>query len=697
MTNQHHHFLPTFTFLLVAYLMTASVSYSQDMQQGYHLLETGQFASAEVFFQEILAEYPADRTARLCYARAVGLHNDPARAISLFISLSNDYPEDKEVFINLAESYLWNRDYPLGQKAYETLYHIYPEDLAILVGLANSHALQKQYSISYNYLEQALSIDSIDISASTSMQYTRLGLAQEASHLYDYDQADSILAENLKLPVDLIPTYLSQANLALSQNAIKSAEVLFSKVVDQDSTNISGINGLSLTHYLLDHNQKSQTYSIQAIELVEELVNTDQSLQQATISQLLQRLIWNHDYSTAKSKSQSYLDSGAIDRLTYVALQSRIAMQQKRYKVAKNQYHELIKLDTRSTEGWIGIVQSMVALDSIPEAYKTVQHAQNVIGKHPTLTQLSQGINNRLRPALNSQIYYNRDSAKDQAINIRLSPVIPLGLRIALLASYQYRSTSNLDSNNHNGTQIFRSGLRYALRPNTTLSGQIGIVQGLETIGDVGSILSSDFSVQSKLRLQDIQLGYRSGLQDYNTNLINNRISFQTGYLKYSFTTLKGFGMYSELQQNIFSDENRSTFGLLSFYQQVKRRPFAKLGFNFQYLSFNESKPTTYFSPEQFYTGEVFVDIVRSEDMFLGKGLTYLITVASGLQFIDEGISNTYRMNFSLGYRWESGISLSCYGLRSNVATSSFGGFTYNEGGIKTTLYLTKNPLITID
>ena len=46
--------------------------YSQDMKTGFTYLETGKYEEAEVFFKEVLNSYPTNKTARLCYGRAIG-------------------------------------------------------------------------------------------------------------------------------------------------------------------------------------------------------------------------------------------------------------------------------------------------------------------------------------------------------------------------------------------------------------------------------------------------------------------------------------------------------------------------------------------------------------------------------------------------------------------------------------------------
>jgi tetratricopeptide (TPR) repeat protein len=661
---------------------------SQEMQIGFDHLEKGRFKEAVDFFEETLTQYPENRTARLCYARALGLHNDPKSATELFLELEEDYPTDQEIKINLAESYLWNGDYKTGQSLYSKLHKEMPDNMGVLIGLSNSYALQTRYKEAYDYLKKALAIDPNNIGASTSMQYARLGLANEAIQRYDYTSAEQILNENLDLPVDLTPTYLTQANLALNQNDTKTAHRIFKKIFEADNSNLLSLNGLSLTNYLLDHNKKSRQYTNQAMTILQGTEDIDSNIRSATTLQYLQSLIWNHDYSIALAETNSYLDQKYIDTTAATSITTRAAMQQKKFTESLDGYKKLTKMDSDNAEGWIGTVQSLIALDRLSMAREMIPIAKENIGQHPTLNNLTTQVNNAFSPSADTHTWYNTDSGNDQAINFEISPTIPIGKRLSFLTNYRYRNTWQ-SGNNSSTIHAFQAGLRYRLKAHTHLSGLFGFVDNQGAMPSFNNMPAINIDLKTKINdKHPLEIGYRSGVLDYNTNLISNAISNQTGYLKYGFSTLKGFGIYTEVNQNFLSDSNRNIFAFLSLYQQIKRIPFIKLGVNTQYLSFNEEVPLSYFSPDKFYAGELFMDIVRSDDMFLGKGITYLITIAGGIQSINSETSTTYRTNASIGYRWNSGITLSLYGLRSNVASSSIGGFTYNQFGIRTKLFL---------
>ena len=64
-----------YSTLLIAFFISFC-GVSQEMKKGFTYLETGKFKQAETFFETVLQTYPSNKTARLCYGRAVGLNGN---------------------------------------------------------------------------------------------------------------------------------------------------------------------------------------------------------------------------------------------------------------------------------------------------------------------------------------------------------------------------------------------------------------------------------------------------------------------------------------------------------------------------------------------------------------------------------------------------------------------------------------------
>jgi tetratricopeptide (TPR) repeat protein len=110
-----------FKTVAVALLLISHFAQSQNMNEGFAHLEKGEFNLAENFFSSILKDYPKNKTARLCYARAVGLNKQPEKALQLFVNLKTEFPDDLEIKLNYAESLLWNKNFADAKTYYSDL------------------------------------------------------------------------------------------------------------------------------------------------------------------------------------------------------------------------------------------------------------------------------------------------------------------------------------------------------------------------------------------------------------------------------------------------------------------------------------------------------------------------------------------------------------------------------------------------
>ena len=98
-------------YYLLFFISSSFLAFSQDMQEGYTYLETAKYQQAEIFFNNILEKYPDNKTARLCYGRAIGLNGKSEEAKFIFTILLEDYPSDFEVKLNYGEALLWNSNF----------------------------------------------------------------------------------------------------------------------------------------------------------------------------------------------------------------------------------------------------------------------------------------------------------------------------------------------------------------------------------------------------------------------------------------------------------------------------------------------------------------------------------------------------------------------------------------------------------
>ncbi|GAB1855953.1 hypothetical protein MHTCC0001_07880 [Flavobacteriaceae bacterium MHTCC 0001] len=128
------------------------------MTKGFTYLEKGNYTNAITFFEDILKDYPDDKTVQLCYGRAIGLSGDAQNAKAIFTDLLKQYPNDFEIALNYAESLLWDNDFDLAKPYYENLIAKNNQSFHALLGYANTLSNLKLYEGALTFVNKALAV-----------------------------------------------------------------------------------------------------------------------------------------------------------------------------------------------------------------------------------------------------------------------------------------------------------------------------------------------------------------------------------------------------------------------------------------------------------------------------------------------------------------------------------------------------------
>ena len=152
-----------------------------------------------MFFETVLKEYPENKTAKLCYGRAVGLLGNSEKAVSIFTDLLKVYPSDFEIKLNYAESLLWNKNYSDAKTFYEGLIKEDDKSFPALLGYANTLSNLKIYDKALIFVNQALEVLPGNPNALTSKKYIYLGYAYQNQQAQNYEEAEKLLKENVHL------------------------------------------------------------------------------------------------------------------------------------------------------------------------------------------------------------------------------------------------------------------------------------------------------------------------------------------------------------------------------------------------------------------------------------------------------------------------------------------------------------------
>lgn len=678
----------TFTFLIT---ISSFFCFSQEMQEGFTYLETGKYNKAELFFKNILIDYPNNKTARLCLGRSIGLNGKPEKANLLFRNLLTDYPNDFEIKLNYGESLLWNGDFLKAKNYFQNLIIENNKSFPALLSYANTLSNLKEYKEALIYINKALEVSPGNPNALNSKKYIYLGYAYKKQQNQEYDEAELLLKENLTLHNNDKTTLLNLANLYLITNRLEDSKKTYNLLLQNPNNKINALNGLSLISHLNAKEKKALQLSLQAFNSLEE--KTDTILVQQTTERYIQALIWNGEYKLAKTLIKK---SNIIEptKNWILALRATLNTYKSDFKKSLTDYNQILENDSISFDGNLGKANSLKALGFYNNAYISAENTLKFHMGQKDATSFIKNLDITFTPSYEAKTLYTFDNGDNEAIAFNNKIEFPMSTKLKILGNYNYRNTSNKITNNKATSNDLSIGLSYQLSPNITFQSLAGITSAEATTNNYTQFLT-DISIKiTPFKLQNLNIGYKRELQSFNAELLDQEIIQNNFYVNYNMNTNFNLGLFSQYFYTSQNDNNSRNLLFTSLYYTILKSPSLKTGLNYQYITFKNQVPVIYFSPEKFNAAEIFINLIKDETITKPKEWFYELTAATGLQYIENNSSqNTYRIQAKLGYKFTNRCLANLFGTRSNIASATAAGFTFNELGVRFKWLLFKNPV----
>ncbi|QNM86901.1 hypothetical protein H9W90_07265 [Polaribacter pectinis] len=677
-------------FLLLFF--TSIIGFSQNMQDGFTYLETGKYKQAEIFFKEILKEYPTNKTARLCYGRAIGLNGKSKKAVILFTDLLADYPTDFEVKLNYAESLLWDKNYAVAKVFYEKLLKENDQSFPALLGYANTLSNLKKFENAIIYVDKALEVIPGNANALVSKKYMRLGLANDKVNSQNYLEAEQILKENFTDFKNDKDTLLNLANLYLISNQTEKAKETYEIIGKNPVDKLTSLNGISLSYHLNGNDKEALKVSKSAFDLINK--NTDETLKQLTTERYIQALIWNKKYRLAKEEINKLVIKNITPDNWILSLRATLNIYKSDFKKSIADYNLILKKDSASFDGNLGKANALKASGYFNDAYKSAENTLGFYKKQKDATNFIKQLDLSFTPYLETKASYSFDNGNNEAYSYSANIEVPFTTKFKVLASYNYRTTANSVNDINANSNNFLAGISYQLLNNLTFKGNIGVTSSQAETTNYNQLLA-DFSFDIKpFKLQNLAIGYKREIQNFNAELLDREIVQNNYLLNYSLNTNFKLGWFTQYYYTTQNDNNERNLLFTSLYYTILEKPSLKAGINYQNISFKNQVPTIYFSPSKFNAVEVFFNIIKDENVTKNNEWFYELTAATGFQYIEnDKKQSTYRIQGKLGYRFSERSVLNFYGVQSNIASATAAGFTFTEIGLRFKWYIFKQPL----
>ncbi|TYP96713.1 tetratricopeptide repeat protein [Tenacibaculum adriaticum] len=682
-------FLITITLILS---INFSVLAQIDMKQGFNYLETGKYVEAETFFKTILNEFPTNKTAKLCYGRAVGLNGDAEKAVTIFTDLLKKYPNDFEIKLNYAESLLWSSQFNKAKGYYKNLVTEEPKSFSALLGYANTLSNLKEYENALTYVNKALEVSPGNPNALTSKKYIRLGYAYQFQQKQDYNKALTILDQNLsefKLDKE---TLLNKANVYLIKNEPKNAEKAYFLLATNKKDSIIALNGLSLVSHLQNKEKDALKTVEKALEKTSS-IKDDSLLVNQTKERYIQALIWNQKYKTAEKEINQLLKTSPNENWI-LSLRATLGMYRSDFKECIADYNQILKNDSISFDGNLGGANAQLANGNENGAYNAVFKTLEVFPNQKDAMGFLKKLNEDFTPFIEEKLAYTFDNGNNNSFSSTTSLIFPFSTKLKATANYQYRTTENTVTKNKANSNNLTFGLTYKIHPKITFNSSLGINKANSFTNNYEQLLVDVNFKLKPLKLQDLEIGYKREIQNFNADLLDKEIVTNNYYANYNISSNFNLGWFTQFFHTTQNDGNARNLLFTSLYYNFLKKPALKGGINYQFISFKDQVPTIYFSPEKFNAIEIFADLLKDEKITKPKNWFYGLNGASGFQFIEDNKRQlTYRIQSKIGYKFSDRLLMNLFGQHTNIASATASGFTFTEIGLRIKWYITKKPI----
>ncbi len=173
-----------------------------------------------------------------------------------------------------------------------------------------------------------------------------------------------------------------------------------------------------------------------------------------------------------------------------------------------------------------------------------------------------------------------------------------------------------------------------------------------------------------------IAVSYNSEVLSFTSSLLKNNIRVHNlGAMTHLLLTART-GVYSQGGYAFIGDGNRRAQWFGSLYHLFRTEPNVKVGWNYSYLHFSNRDITTYFSPDQYLSTELFAEVQYKKPEW--SNFFCNTQGALGIQQIEkQNWESAYRFEVQAGFNRRH-MDLSLNYRRSNVAFNSGTGYQFD-------------------
>lgn len=655
-----------------------------DYKAGFEMLEKGDFEAATQFFEKAVEKYPEDKTANLCYGRAVGLYNNPLKAEKIFEDLLGKFPNDYELELNLAESYMWQKQFASADSLYAYLVEKDTTNFVARLGLANATTSLKKHQTAVAAIEKALEISPGNPSALVSKKYIYLAYADDFRSQQNYSLAHQNLDKiDALFPLDK-DILLTKAVVFLNQQKPRSAQKIYDKLIANDIALVQAYNGKSYCNTLLQQSAEGLKYASLSVENIDS--ETDKNIAFDAKLNRLNTLALNSNFSEARK----YLAELSIENpedLRFQLASARLDMWQWNYKDAEEKYRNLLEKDSDETAILIEYADALRGINKRKEAITILEQATQQDSTLLDVEKNLQYLKYQQKAHFTTKNNYSTDAGGNRSFDSKNNLYLVHSDKHQTLVGVNLRSAWNTPTEGITqttaNTATFWLGQMWQPHFRLKLSAKIGVLSAtalenqrknsLQFYGDAKYAIS---------KWQQAEFSYARAQFNYNADLIFSQIGTNDFTFTHHIYSPWKVGLYSQYIFTTQSDDNQRNLLYASLYYNLLQVPILKIGLNFNWFQYKTQKPELYFSPEKFSALSFFVqfhNLDKQHDKF-----RYHFMGAVGSQQIENNDRQaTQLLDIKLGYDFSNRFLIMAHYMYSSAAQENITGFSFNQIGLQ--------------
>ena len=650
------------------------------MQKGFDFLEQGELAQAEEFFKEYLLTTPEDRTANICYARAIGLQGKTDAAEDIFIRLDRKYPKDYEIGLNLAECYMWKKETDNALNKYNELLQSDPNNYVANLGYANALSSKKSYALSKKYIDKATSIDPKNQGARNSKKYIYMGYADSLRTNEEYEESGEMFRYLDKEYPNDRDIRVNLAVLNLMDNKPSQARKYYKSLIKDDIDSIEGNLGLSYTSILLNRKKDALDYAMQAESLGKNTDNQDLALRIgiAKIDALAFNKRWDDN---AKELIKLQKRFGNIKEVQLANVRRNVW--RGNFEKGRKAYVEMRTVDPDDFRVILGLSEVKNAQGFSHQALEYAQEAKKLSPGNLDIVSSIKNIESSRKAYALFNVFSSSDNGDNETslVDGKLFAGMYRNFRPYINLSYRRANSPILEKTSFLNQVVF--GAEQTLTRFLKWNGYAG--WSFASPNPESEVSNAIGQMKLTVRLNQnntTDLFYKREMHSYSVDLIANNIAMNHYGLNYNFSSDSGLGFYGQYMLTQQSDSNFRNLLFSSLYYALRDSPSIKVGMNYSQMGYDFNRGELYFSPDIYRSGEGFVEILNLYDA--RAKILYHLNMVFGLQKIEQqNNQSTQRLELELGYRFSKRFYLLGYYNFSNAAQSTVSGFTFNRIGLK--------------